>query len=108
MASERQKLELGEKVSALVRTKFGGDYLIAFRHYANGDGNVGKSGVKVLLKDAGIGSIWTRWAWVAGIMKELDANGDGDISWPEFTSAFERQGGLAPKSGAETVDRSGH
>jgi hypothetical protein len=108
MASERQKQELSEKVSALVRTKFGGDYSIAFRHYGNGDENVGKGRVRVLLKDAGIGSIWTRWARVAGIMKELDTNGDGGISWPEFAAAFERQEGLAPKFGAETVDRSGH
>jgi hypothetical protein len=107
MASERQRQELSEKVSALVKTEFGGDYSMAFRHYANGDGNVGKIGVRALLKDAGIGSIFTRWAWVVGIMKELDTNGDGGISWPEFAAVFEKQVGLAPRSGAATTQNGG-
>jgi hypothetical protein len=101
MVSEAQKLELSEKVSALVETKFGGDYSIAFQHYADRDGKVGNDGVKVLLKDAGIGSSLTRWAWAAGIMKELDANGDGLISWPEFAAVYERQRGLAPRPATE-------
>ena len=98
MASERQKQELREKVSALVGTEFGGDYSMAFQHYAGRDGRVGRGGVKALLKDAGIGSILTRWAWGAGIMKELDADGDGLFSWSEFAAAFKRQDGLAPHS----------
>jgi len=100
MASDAQKLELRVKVSALVRSKFAGDYSAAFRHYADRNGKVGKNGVKALLKDAGIGSIWTRWAWAAGIMMELDADKDGLISWPEFAAVNERQRGLAPHSGA--------
>ena len=95
MASQRQMQEPREKVSALVRTRFGGDYSIAFRHYADRDGRVDKGGVKALLKDAGIGTILTRWVWVAGIMKELDTDGDGFFSWPQFAAAFQRQEGVA-------------
>jgi hypothetical protein len=94
MASERQKQELREKVSALVGTEFGGDYTVAFRHYADGGGKVGKGGVKAVLKDAGIGSILTRWAWITGIMKEVDEDGDGLISWPEFAAVFGGKQGL--------------
>jgi hypothetical protein len=99
MASERQKQELREKVSALVRTQFGGDYSIAFRHYADSSGKVGKDRVRALLKDAGIGSILTRWGWASSVVAELDGDGDGVISWPDFAAAFERQEGVAPHQG---------
>ncbi len=56
MATEQQKQELREKVAALVKAEYGGDYSIAFRHFADANGKVNKSGVKALLKDAGIGS----------------------------------------------------
>jgi hypothetical protein len=105
MASEREKQELREKVSALVGVEFGGDYSTAFRHYADRDGKVGKAGVKALLKDAGVGSILSRWAWAAGIMKEMDADGDGLFSWPEFAAVFEIQEGLAPHSGPHDRDQ---
>jgi len=108
MASERQKQELMEKVSALVGSKFAGDYSIAFRHYADRNGKVAKDGVKALLKDTGIGSIWTRWAWAGAVLTELDVDGDGVISWPEFAAAFERQEGVAPHQGPDDRGRSAH
>jgi hypothetical protein len=45
-ATEVQKNEIQEKVSKLVRDKFGGDYHKAFEHYAGDvkDGNVGGTG----------------------------------------------------------------
>jgi hypothetical protein len=89
MASEGQKQELREKVSTLVDAKFGGDYAVAFRHYAGQDGKVGKDGAKALLRDAGIGSSWARWAWAGAVVAELDADGDGGVSWAEFVAAFE-------------------
>jgi hypothetical protein len=99
MASELQKKELSEKVSTLVGTKFGGDYSIAFRHYADSNGKVSKDGVKALLRDARIGSILTRWAWAGAVVAALDADGDGVISWPDFAAAFERQEGITPHQG---------
>jgi hypothetical protein len=89
VASEQNKQELREKLAVLVAARYGGDYRAAFGHYADPDGKVGKSGVKALLKDAGVGSILTRWAWTTEIIAELDTDADGLISWPEFTVAFE-------------------
>ena len=94
MASEQNKQELRDKVAALVAAKFGGDYRAAFGHYdADRDGAVSKDELKALLGDAGVGNSWTRWAWAAGIIEELDAGGDGLISWPEFAAVFEAEGG---------------
>ena len=90
MASEENRRELREKVTALVADRFGGDYRAAFGHFdADRDGTISKDELKALLGDAGVGSGWTRWAWAAGIIEELDANGDGLISWPEFAAVFE-------------------
>ncbi len=90
MAGEENKRELVEKVSALVRSRFGGDYRTAFGHYdADGDGLVSKAELKALLRDAGVGSGLTRWAWADGVIGELDADGDGHISWAEFEAVFE-------------------
>jgi Ca2+-binding EF-hand superfamily protein len=90
VASEQNKQELREKVAALVAARFGGDDRAAFAHYdANNDGLISKDELKTMLGEAGVGSSWTRWAWAAGIIEELDANGDGLISWPEFAAALE-------------------
>jgi len=97
VASEQNKQELLEKLAVLVRERFGGDYQAAFRDYADRDGKVSKSGVKAMLKDAGIGSVLTRWVWVAGILAELDSDADELISWPEFACVFERREGVMPR-----------
>jgi Ca2+-binding EF-hand superfamily protein len=90
MASDEKRREIDDKVTALVRTRFGGDYRAAFAHYdADGDGVISADELKVLLKDAGIGSGLTRWAWVKGIIAEVDTDGDGGISWAEFKAVFE-------------------
>ena len=92
MASDEQKRELAEKVSALVATRFGGDYRAAFGHYdADRNGTISKDELKTLLADAGIGSGLTRWAWANGIIEAMDTDGDGTISWDEFDAVF--QGG---------------
>jgi hypothetical protein len=102
MASEGQKQELRKKVSTLVDAEFGGDYAVAFRRYADRNGKVGKDGVKALLRDAGVGNSFTRWAWAVAVVAELDADGDGAVSWPEFVTAFEADraaGALAGEPG---------
>lgn len=90
MAREKDKMELQEKLDRVVTARFGGDYEAAFRHYdTDRDGAINKAELKALLGDAGIASRWTRWAWVNAIIQEVDADGDGQISWPEFAAVFE-------------------
>jgi Ca2+-binding EF-hand superfamily protein len=89
MASDEQRQEIYDKVTALVKTRFGGDYRAAFADYdTDGNGRIDKDELKALLKDAGIGSGLTRWAWAKGIMGEVDTNADGGISWEEFEVVF--------------------
>jgi Ca2+-binding EF-hand superfamily protein len=90
VASEDQRRELDEKVTALVKSRFAGDYQAAFTHYdADQSGTIDADELKTLLHDAGIGNALTRGAWVRGIIKELDADGDGGISWAEFDAVFQ-------------------
>ena len=90
MANEDKRREIDEKVTALVKSRFGGDYRAAFAHYdADGNGVIDRDELKALLKDAGIGSGLTRWAWAKGIMGEVDTSGDGAISWAEFEAVFQ-------------------
>ena len=89
MASDGNKREVEAKVSAMVASRFGGDYRAAFAHFdADGDGAIGKDELTTLLSEAGIGSGLTRWAWAKGILDELDTDGDGAISWAEFGAVF--------------------
>jgi len=89
MAHEQEKQQLEEKVAALVEARFGGDYRKAFDHSdSNHDGKVGKDELMALLQDAGIGNFLTRSTWAAGVIEQLDTDGDGRISWPEFESVF--------------------
>jgi Ca2+-binding EF-hand superfamily protein len=85
-ATEVQKNELRDKVSKLVRDKFGGDYHKAFEHYDDDvkDGKISRRELAKLLGDAGVGNWLTRGAWVSGIIAELDTDKDGSISESEF------------------------
>ena len=90
MANADQRQELDDKVTSLVKSRFGGDYRAAFAHYdADSSGTIDADELKTLLADAGIGNSLTRWAWVRGIMGEIDTDGDGGISWAEFDAVFE-------------------
>jgi Ca2+-binding EF-hand superfamily protein len=90
MANEEKRQEIDDKVTALVKTQFDGNYRAAFAHYdADGDGVVHKDELKSLLKDAGIGSGLTRGAWANGIMEMVNSKGDGGISWAEFETVFQ-------------------
>jgi Ca2+-binding EF-hand superfamily protein len=89
VASEQDRQELKDKVAALVRARFGGDYQSAFRHYdADHDGKITKGELKTLLVDAGVGNVFTRPAWAGGIIEELDRDDDACVSWDEFDAAF--------------------
>ena len=92
MASDADRRELADKVAALVKARFGGDYQSAFRHYdADADGTITRAELKKLLSDAGVGNLLTRSAWAKGIVGELDRNEDDAISWEEFEAVV--QGG---------------
>jgi Ca2+-binding EF-hand superfamily protein len=81
-----------EKVTSLVKTRFGGDYRAAFAHYdTDHSGMIDANELKTLLYDAEIGNGLTRWAWVREIIKELDTDKDGGITWAEFEAVFEGQ-----------------
>ena len=85
----RQKQEIDDKVTALVTTRFGGDDRAAFAHYdADGNGTIDNDELKALLKDAGIGSGLTRWAWAKGIMGEVDTSGTGASRGPSSRPCF--------------------
>src|SRR4051794_41345307 len=120
MASEAQKQELTEKVTALVRDRFGGDYGKAFAHYdANKDGRIDRAELGRMLEDAGIGSWLTRGAWASGIVAALDADKDKDrkstrlnsshpsISYAVFClkkNTHGEQRGIAPDSSRDHRD----
>lgn len=86
-AFEQYKQELRDHAAALVAARFGGDWEVAFGHYA-ADGAVTKPELEVLLADAGVRNAWNRWAWASAILAEQDVDADGRISWPEFATAF--------------------
>jgi Ca2+-binding EF-hand superfamily protein len=89
MAHEQEKQQLEDRVAALVQAKYGGDYQKAFQHYdSDQDGKIGKDELLTLLQGAGVGNVFTRSTWVAGVIEELDKDGDGRISWAEFASVF--------------------
>ncbi len=91
MASESQKRELVRKISKHVNERFGGSYRRAFDHYAGpGDNTVDSDELGKLLKAAGVGSALTRGMWVDGVMKEVDSNKDGRITWDEFNRVMGR------------------
>jgi hypothetical protein len=77
-------------IKKLVDTKYGGDYKAAFDHYAK-NGAVDKDGVVQLVKDAGYGGMLDPTSAIASaIMKAVDANGDGKISWEEFNAVMHK------------------
>jgi Ca2+-binding EF-hand superfamily protein len=97
MATDADRQEVADKVAALVKARFGGDYQSAFRHYdGDSDGKITKAELKKLLSDAGVGNLLTRAAWAGGIVGELDKNDDDAISWDEFEAVVKGgQGGAS-------------
>jgi Ca2+-binding EF-hand superfamily protein len=90
MPTDKQRQELEDKFTTLIKSRFDGDGRAAFAHYdTDGDGKINKDELKAMLSEAGIGSGLTRWAWADGILDELDKSGDRLISWDEFAAATE-------------------
>lgn len=90
MGAEEEELKI--KIRHLVKEKFEGDFRKGFDHYDSIDGQdlkIGSSALEQLLADAKIGNFLTRTLWVEGVLKALDKDQDGAISWDEFASMLE-------------------
>ena len=90
MGAEEEELKI--KIRQLVKEKFDGDYRKGFDHYDKIDGEnskIGPSALAQLLADADVGNWLTRSLWVEGVLKALDKDKDGAISWEEFESILE-------------------
>lgn len=77
-------VELRAKIRALVHRSFGGSFRALFDHYGPTPGGADEAALDHLLDDAGVGNFITRSLWVKGVMKRVDTNHDGLISWDEF------------------------
>lgn len=91
MAGDKEKRELVRKVRDLVQRRYGGNYESAFRDYArkrSRDVTVDRDELMDLLYDADVGNRITRGMWADGIIRELDKDSDGRISWSEFESVM--------------------
>jgi len=87
----RKRREIGNevqtKVSALIKSTYGGDKKKAFDHFdANHDGSIDKNELINLLRAAGVEShIYASYSKIAdGIIAEFDTNKNGKIEWSEF------------------------
>ena len=93
MAASPEKEELTHKIQGLLMRKTGSTSRDSMHTMFKGydlakNGRIGPRELKDLLSDAGVGNGFTRGAWVDGIMKELDTNHDGEISWEEFDASI--------------------
>lgn len=89
--SSRAK-ELVAKIEALLLKKYGVTNIGAQQrlfesHDKNTDGKVDADELSALLKEAEVGSGITRGIWVRGVMRQMDTDGDGMISWDEYRHA---------------------
>lgn len=83
--SSREVVELKAKIKSLVRAKFSGSYRTGFNHYdSDRDGKLDRGDLRRVLIDARVGSLFTHAMWINGILDQLDADGDGLLSWDEF------------------------
>lgn len=80
-------LELKTRVTQLVNTRFRGDRRAAFNHYAP-SGRLDRAALTRVLEDAGVGNMFTRGAWVHGVMEKLDVDRDDVLTWAEFTQGI--------------------
>ena len=86
------KEELISKISALLRKKYGntseGSQKRLFdEHDRDSDGQIDTDELAALLTEAKVGNRISRGFWVRGIMGQMDTDGDGKISWPEYRHA---------------------
>lgn len=85
-ATVSKEEEVINGIQKLVESQYSGDYRKAFDAYdSNKDGTLSSDELTGVLVDADIGSRFSRWLYVRGIIKELDMlNTNGSIEWEEF------------------------
>jgi hypothetical protein len=86
--SDGKRDELIAKVSAFVRRRFGGDWHEAFLAYSGGKPTIGKPGILRLLEEADVWTAFWRRVLSGGVVAELDADGDGEVSEAELETAI--------------------
>ncbi|MCA9497648.1 MAG: hypothetical protein KC588_00495 [Nitrospira sp.] len=99
--------ELKSKIRRLVKERFDGDFRKGFDHYGKideEDAKIGSSALEQLLTDAKVGNFLTRALWVEGVLKVLDKDKDGAISWDEFESILEDGPQIKDETGKEPED----
>jgi Ca2+-binding EF-hand superfamily protein len=92
MSNETQ--ELVSKIEKLLRHKYGATSMSAQQrlfqsHDKDSDGKIDSDELCALLKEADVGNRITRGAWVRGVMRHMDTDGDGKISWEEYRHAID-------------------
>lgn len=90
VGAEEEELKI--KIRQLVKKNFDGDFRKGFDHYDKIDGEdskIGSTALDQLLADAKVGNFLTRKLWMEGVMKVLDKDKDGAISWNEFETILE-------------------
>ncbi|WP_342349225.1 hypothetical protein [uncultured Nitrospira sp.] len=105
VGAEEEELKI--KIRKLVKEKFDGEFRKGFDHYDKIDGEdskIGSSALEQLLTDAKVGNFLTRTLWVEGVMKVLDKDKDGAISWDEFASILEDSPQTKEETGKEPGD----
>jgi len=79
------RAEVIADVTALVNSRYGGDWRKAFdAKDADGDGRLSRKEIVALLADAMDLSLLDRWAAATAILREMDADSDGCVSYREF------------------------
>lgn len=100
--ADPRRAELIQKLTALVRTRFSGDFSEAFSHYATA-GLLGENELYTLFQDAGIGSWFTRKAYVRGLLAAVDTTGDDAVSYDEFEAVVMQRGKAGTADAAELM-----
>lgn len=81
--------EVIQKVQQMVKARFAGDYMAAFKAYdLDHNGKLGHKDVSKLLEDCDVGNWLSRGVWASGVIAQLDQDHDGAVSIPELAFAL--------------------